>query len=363
MNKLTDILSQLLCPPGLGVYTIQTAKEKKEKLWQNLYQTTDFKSVENKWRESLKLLSQRQPILIGIASDCGGGIQRGANWGPLAIREFLYQDQQTFNLQDLGDVRVIPHLLHDKYLNQQTIQTCRKALYQDENSALPVSPLSITEYALEQVYHNHPLAKILGLGGDHSVSYPLVKAWAENQKKLNKKYALIHFDAHTDLLENRLGIDLCFGSWTYQVLKYFAHPNLIQQIGIRSSGKDRSHWEKTYGVKQYWAKQVRQSPHNIAQEIVSDLKKQGIESIYISFDIDALDQKIASATGTPEDEGLELHHCISIIKHVTQNFELTGADLVEVAPYVNTTDQKLHEPYATLLSANHILKVLLEKLC
>jgi agmatinase len=363
VNNLVDVLSQVLCPPGLGVYTIQTGKEKKEKLWQSIYQTNELKTVELKWRESLKHLSQEKPFLLGIASDCGGGIQRGANWGPLAIREFLLSDHQHFDLHDLGDVRVIPHLLHDKYLNQATIDICREALYQTKQTNLPVSPLSMTERALADIYNQFPHAKIMGLGGDHSVSYPLVKTWAENQKKLGKKFAMIHFDAHTDLLESRLGIDLCFGSWTFQTLKYFNQPSDVYQIGIRSSGRDRSHWEKTYGVQQFWAQQVHQSPQNIADLIVQDLLSKGIENLYISFDIDALDEKFAGATGTPENAGLELHQCVSIIKHITQHFTLSGADLVEVAPYVNAGSNKLHEPYTTLLSANSILKVLLEKLC
>ena len=104
------------------------------------------------WEKSLNNISTEIPLILGIPSDNGGGIQRGANWGPLALREEILTEINSF--QDLGDVRVIPHLLHDKYLNEKTIKICRQALY-GRNLKLPVSPLSIAEEALTQIYQTH----------------------------------------------------------------------------------------------------------------------------------------------------------------------------------------------------------------
>ena len=68
--------------------------------------------------------------------------------------------------------------------------------------------------------------------------------------------AIIHFDAHTDLLTERLGIDLCFGSWCTHILEDLNSPSHLVQLGIRSSGKTKSHWENTFGVKQVHQSQM-----------------------------------------------------------------------------------------------------------
>jgi agmatinase len=352
---------KLLTIPGNGVYTVHTAREQKLELFNKLFGSTDLLLVQKKWEQSLRQINEHnQTFILGIASDCGGGIQRGANWGPLYLRNLIDSDQYA-NLIDLGDIRIIPHLLHDKYLNQTTIEKCQTALYGEINK-LPVSALSMTEYFLDHFYQDHPLAKIISFGGDHSVSYPLVKTWARQQKKLNRRYALIHFDAHTDLLDERLGIDLCFGSWTYHVIDEFNHADDIVQIGIRSSGKDRQHWEDKFKLSQFWADQVNQiGASEIANQIIKKLKKNNIESIYISFDVDALDENYLSATGTPEPGGLSPDQVISIIRLLSQHFSITGCDMVELAPHVcaNPTLKKF-EPQASLTSCQVICQNLIE---
>ena len=52
---------------------------------------------------------------------------------------------------DIGDIKVIPHLLHDKYLNEETISECRNALYSDSQVELPVSPLSIAKKVCDEI--------------------------------------------------------------------------------------------------------------------------------------------------------------------------------------------------------------------
>ena len=353
---------QVLCPPGDGVFTVNTAKQRKEKLHAMLYGANA--DVLTKWQETL----ERVPVnsgtfILGIPSDCGGGIQRGANWGPLFLRQYLLENYPKLTLNDLGDIRVIPHLLHDKYLNKETINNCKNALYNNIGE-LPVSPLSLTEYFLSNFYSIFPEKNIFAIGGDHSVSYPLVKTYLRSKKKNGIKAGVIHFDAHTDLLVERLGIDLCFGSWVPHVLPEMSSPESFIQIGIRSTGKSKEHWESTFGVKQYWAKDVYElTPAKLASEIVSSLKAQGVQELYVSFDIDALDAKYASATGTPESGGLEPHQCLIILRELAKNFPITGADLVEIAPFVKINDDlKSLEPESTLQSASTIASFLIEEM-
>lgn len=350
MSFLT-LAPHLLCPPGEGVFTVNTGKDKREKLQQALYQNANPREA---WLASLKKIDSFGVALLGVASDNGGGIQRGANWGPLFIREAMLNDGTL--LADLGDVRVIPHLLHDKYLNTETINACRQGLYGDTANQWPVSPLSITEEILDQLYHDHKSVKVLALGGDHSVSYPLVRSWAKARR--NKKMALLHFDAHTDLLDKRLGIDLCFGSWTYHVREFFPSKDHLIQVGIRSTGKDRGHWE-SLGLTQLWAKEIlTQSAHQVAEQIIAQYQRAGIEEVYISFDIDVLDQKWASATGTPETGGLDPVFCGDVIRLVADKFKVTGADLVEVAPMVNHNFFPNNSQETSLMTAASVARFL-----
>jgi agmatinase len=360
--QLQHKLAQCLCPPGNGVFTVNTAKERKEALHLALFgQTHDIPEL---WLQSLQQLSNcSSAVMLGIASDCGGGILRGANWGPLFLRSTLKQQYPALNAHDLGDVRVIPHLLHDKYLNQATIANCRKALYQDEHSPYPVSPLSITEDVLHDFYAQFPEKGIFGIGGDHSVSYPLTKAYLQAKKKQGKRAAIIHFDAHTDLLIERLGIDLCFGSWCTHILDDLHEHNHLIQIGIRSSGKPKSHWESTFGVKQHWAHEIlSHGVEPIIDQILAQLKQQHIDELYVSFDIDALDAKFASATGTPEPDGLTPEHAIRILTRLAEHYPITGADMMEIAPFTDSSGIGAQSAHTTLAAAAEISALLITEM-
>ncbi len=342
MTKTNEtLLNDYLCPPGFGVFTVNTAKERKDKLTKVLYNTTEDQDIRTAWTNELsKLADVNGCAILGVASDCGGGIQRGANWGPLFLRNTLIEEHLEVYKQcfDLGDIRVIPHLLHDKYLNDETIKSAQNALYGGKQ--LSVSPLSIAKASVDEVFKNNKDLKIFSIGGDHSVSFPLVKAWINNRRSLGKKVGLIHFDAHTDLLRERLGIDYCFGSWLTHVLDDLETPKHCYQFGIRSTGKSKEHWESEFGLNQYWAKDVKEiGAKELAIKTIEELKKEGIEEIYISFDIDALDESVASATGTPEPEGLMPHECATMIKEFTNAFKLTGADMVEIAPLVGLSEE------------------------
>lgn len=361
MSKTSSVASKCLCPPGDGVYTVNTAKEIKQSVQEKIYQTKDSSRIKQKWLESLSDFSENDVCLLGVCSDAGGGILRGANWGPLFIREALLKGQKEDYL-DLGDVRVIPHYLYDKLLSEQAKKSSRMALYQNENESLPVAPLSITEEFCSQFYSEFPHKKIFGLGGDHSVSHPLVKSYLEAKKKQGKNPGLLHFDAHTDLLEERLGVEICFGSWTYQILQFLSSPGNVAQVGIRSSGKDRGHWEKKYGVKQYWAQDVIKGAEDVAQSIIAQFKAQNCNEIYVSFDIDAVDREYVSATGTPEPEGPPPHDLMTILKLVAKEFPVTGADVVEFAPFINYNFGKNNEPQSTLMVTEQFSRTLIQLL-
>lgn len=356
-------LQNLLTPPGNGVFTVHTAQEKKEKLHQKLFASKDPQKVHESWEHSLQQLKgNKKALLLGIPSDCGGGILRGANWGPLFLRETFLTNSLNKYYHDLGDIRTIPHLLQDELLNEQTIKRCQRSLYGTDQTDFPVSPLSIAERVLDELATIEPEFKLFSLGGDHSVSYPLVKKYLERKKRSGKKVSIIHFDAHTDLLEERLGVPVCFGSWTFHILSSLEDPSQVIQLGIRSSGQNKDFWKKKYGVEQFWANEIiNQSAVQMSAQIETILDKNQTEELYVTFDIDALDKEYASATGTPEKDGLFPHHAIDILNHLTKKYKITGADLVEVAPYISHLSEgsRNPEPENTLLSGNAISEFLL----
>ena len=150
--------------------------------------------------------------------------------------------------------------------------------------------------------------------------------------------AIIHFDAHTDLLVERLGIDLCFGSWCTHILEFLPAPHHLIQFGIRSSGKPKEHWESTFGVKQHWAHEIiERGAAAVAADAIAQLKADNVDEVYVSFDIDALDEKYASATGTPEANGLTPQHALDILSAIADEFPITGADMMEIAPFTDSS--------------------------
>lgn len=367
MTSRNEFLSKIklyMTPPGEGVFTVHTAADKRINLQKKMYgpEVVANKCVREIWEESLtKTLPVAKTVILGICSDTGGGIQRGANWGPLYLREALINSGEDLRAYDVGDIKVIPQLLHDKYLNEETIKACRKSIYQNENINLPVSPLSIAYDFARDFHEQFPSKCLFMIGGDHSVSYPMVRAYLEAKKAQGKKAALIHFDAHTDLLEERMGIDICFGTWTSQIIPYLESPDHLIQIGIRASGKERMHWEQKFKHKQIWANEVRtKGAQAIADEIVAHLKKLSVEELYISFDIDALDAAYAGATGTPEYDGLTPHEPMLILQTLFENFKITGSDVVEIAPLVKAPDIKQIEPETTLLVASALSTFLIQ---
>ena len=368
---MIEKISPLLCPPGNGVFAVNTGKKEREKIHDLLYGTIHENEVEKNWKDELLKLPTRPdlPVLLGVCSDCGGGEQKGANWGPLFLRQDFYELAQKKikeQIIDIGDIKIIPHLLHDKYLNEETLKSCRLGLYKDERSLLPVSPLSMTEYVLQQIYNENPARKVLILGGDHSISYPAIKTFLEAKKRAKITPAIIHFDAQTDLLAERTGLDICFHSWCSSLLADLPSPDHLIQVGIRSSQNPKKYWEKNFGVKQYWAEDFfSEGTSVIAKKVINELKIKKVDEIYITFDINALDITEASATGVPTPGGLKTHDCLTLLRAIEKSFPITGCNLMEVAPFVNIpkdTAQVTPEPQGTLMSAEALINFFLDSI-
>ena len=332
-------LALLLRPAGGGIPLVSAGLADQRALQRRLYGADDDAAVEERWREQLLRVATARAVLLGIPSDVGAGFRRGANLGPAALRARLAQEDPAFlarareaGLVDLGDVVVVPQLLHDDMLSEAQKAASRAALYPAvpaaDRAALPVSPLSIAERALGRVTALNPEAAVLAVGGDHSAAWPVVKALAAARPDLG----IVQVDAHTDLLEERLGVRYCFGTWAFHANDLLGRGGRLVQVGTRTSRHDRAHWESTLAVRQLWAEEVRRDPGAALSAILEHLHAAGVERVYLSNDIDGTDTAHADATGTPEPGGLEPEFVVELIRALGREVGLAGGDVMEVAP-------------------------------
>ncbi len=357
LNKLKLFLR----PPGGGIYAVSSGSDIALPLWKSIYKTTQDNKVFSIWKKNLQNIHHAKVILIGIPSDVGAGYLRGANMGPIEIRKVFYRNKyvqsclKSKDLIDIGDVRVIPQLLYDEMLNSKQIREHRKQMYSSHQS-LPVSPLSILQEVIHILFSLNPNIKILAIGGDHSITWPILKAYAQ---KFQRNFCVLHIDAHTDLLKSRLGIDYCFGTWAYHANNLIGRNKRLVQVGIRKSGKPKSHWEKMLDVKQFWAKDILKNPKKAQSQILSHLRSLDLNQVYISNDIDGTGMEYAAATGTAEPQGLTPKFVCDLIQKVGQEFEVIGSDLVEVAPVLHL--DHTGEPQKTLkVSTQYLVQTLKE---
>jgi agmatinase len=337
-----DELSLLLRPAGGGVYVISTGKAEQEELQRTIYgvaPNADTAEIQAKWRSALERMQHARIAILGIPSDVGAGFLRGANMGPAAIRRALHADQEfsrsmdARGIVDVGDVFVVPQLLHDDMLSAEQIRATRAAIYPNEKELLPVSPLSITERALDLIFAINPKIKPVLLGGDHSCAWPMSASLARHlHARADEPWAIVQIDAHTDMLEERLGIKYCFGTWSFHASKLFDRPDKMVQVGIRATRHERAHWENNYGIRQFWADSCLTSPGESIDAIVAHLKNTGAKYIYFSNDIDGTDEAFADATGTPEPNGLRPEFVTALIERLGRDFILRAGDVMEVAP-------------------------------
>ncbi len=164
-------------------------------------------------------------------------------------------------------------------------------------------------------------AEMISLGGDHYISYPLLKA----HHKKHGPLALVHFDAHRDVeLDDGGRIDhgTMFG---YAVREGLIDPHKSVQLGIRTTFAG----ETTMGFRIVYVDEVHETSSADLAKIIT--QKVGKSKAYLTFDIDCLDPSAAPGTGTPIPGGLTYHQAASIIRKLT-DVNFVGMDMVEVSP-------------------------------
>lgn len=334
MNSLHNIRQHLLRPPGLGIPIFSAGATEAE-------QFSKKYSQGKSWSESWARLDRAKVVLIGVPMDTGAGIRRGAMYGPRALRETLLERGSFRELLvgddvvDLGDIYVNPHLLHDVMLSDRQIRLCQDSMYSsataEQRALWPVSPLSQLQYVLMKLLTDYPHLRPMVLGGDHSLGHAVSQALIDRHG--SKKMGILQPDAHTDLLPSRLGVEFCFGTWSYHANESLGRGGRLVQIGIRQTGRDRGHWESELGVRQYWQGEwLGKSGAEVARDIVAHFQSIGVDKLYFSNDVDGTDVSFVSATGTPAAGGFSPSFLLDLIEEVSNHISFVGADCVEVAP-------------------------------
>jgi arginase family enzyme len=358
-----DELALLLRPAGGGLHLVSTGRAEQEALARRLYGAATQEEVATRFYEALARIPSARAFVLGVPSDVGAGFRRGANLGPQAIRARYLEEHGGWpdGVVDLGDVFVVPQLLHDEMLSDAQLQRTRRAIYPDVEptvrETLPVSPLSIEERALDLVFALNPRIAPVVLGGDHSTAWPV--AAALSRAHAGERWAIVQPDAHTDLLEERLGVPYCFATWSFHANELLGRDGRLVQVGTRASRFDRGHWESALGVRQFWAEECRRDPDGVLDRLVQHLREHRVTGVYFSNDIDGTDAAFADATGTPEPNGLDPELVVALIRRLGRELGLIAGDVMEVAPplrddprtTVRLATRYLHETVRAILDS------------
>ncbi|CAM5365114.1 agmatinase [Bacillus safensis FO-36b] [Bacillus safensis subsp. safensis] len=167
----------------------------------------------------------------------------------------------------------------------------------------------------------------LGMGGEHLVSWPVFRA-------MYKKYpdlAIIHMDAHTDLREEYEGEPLSHSTPIRKVAGLIGAENVFS-FGIRSGMKEEFEWAKEAGM--------HISKFEVLEPLKQVLPKLKGRPVYVTIDIDVLDPAHAPGTGTVDAGGITSKELLASIHSIAgSDVQVVGADLVEVAPVYDHSDQ------------------------
>ncbi len=178
------------------------------------------------------------------------------------------------------------------------------------------------------------------LGGDHSITLPLLRA-------VHARYGpvgLVHFDAHCDTWQDHFGEPSGHGTWTYEAIQEgLVSPAHTIQIGLRSSGERAAReYVQDQGGLIYTARDLRGRDGTGLDAVVQAIRERmGQRPCYLTLDIDCLDPAFAPGTGTPEPGGLSSSQVLTLLEDLAA-LNWVGMDCVEVAPAYDHAELTSH---------------------
>ncbi|HSI67295.1 MAG TPA: agmatinase [Planococcus sp. (in: firmicutes)] len=252
---------------------------------------------------------ESKAVLYGMPMDWTVSYRPGSRFGPNKIREvsigleeyspYLDRELEDVRFFDAGDIP-LPFGNPEKSLIE--IETYVHTLLADNK--IP-----------------------MGMGGEHLVSLPVMRAVASKYDDL----AIIHFDAHTDLRENYEGEEYSHSTPIRKIADLIG-PKNVYSFGIRSGMKEEFEWAKEQGM------------HISKFEVLEPLKEvlptlEG-RNVYVTIDLDVLDPAHAPGTGTVDAGGITSRELLASIHAIAASgVNVVGFDLVELAPVYDHSDQ------------------------
>lgn len=245
------------------------------------------------WIGSVENYNESDIVMIGLPFDGTCSYRPGSRFAPERLR------LASWGLEEYSPA-------YDKHLEDVNFYDAGELEFPLGNTQ---KTLDVIEENARHIFQDNK--KYLGIGGEHLVTLPAVKACKEKYDDL----AIIHFDAHTDLREDYMGEKLSHASVMRRIGEIVGFEN-IKQIGIRSGLKEEFELMKK---------------HNTIVSSAQDLNPLKNKKIFLTIDVDVLDPAFMPGTGTPEPDGLMYRELAEWIKYL-KDFDIVGADVVELAP-------------------------------
>ncbi len=275
--------------------------------------------------------SELDVCFVGVPFDIGTSNRGGTRFGPRQIRVESCMIRpynmatraapfESFQVGDIGDIAI------NTFSLQKSIE--------------------IIEQSYAEILADN--CKPLTLGGDHTISLPILRA----MHKQHGPIGVVHVDAHADINDVMFDEPVAHGTpFRRAIEEGLIEPKRMVQIGLRASGyaADDFDWSRDQGVR---VVQAEECWYKSLAPLMNEVREQlGEGPVYISFDIDGLDPAYAPGTGTPEIGGLTVHQGLEIIRGC-KGLDIIGGDLVEVAPAYDTSGN------TSLVAANLLFEIL-----
>jgi agmatinase len=252
--------------------------------------------------------------VLGVPFDGAVCVKRGASFAPAKLRELSSNlacsteegHPLIIRAHDYGDVPV--DLEWERYFE------------------------TIERQAAEVL--RHPLA--LFLGGDHSVTIPIMRAF---NTAVEGPFGILHFDAHPDLFDIFEGHRWSHACTLRRALELSgAAPERMVSVGLRSICREEKEFLEAHpNLTTFTARQIyRRGIKSIANETIYRLRE--VPVVYFTLDIDGLDPAYAPGTGIPEAGGPSTLELLEFIQTVFQGLPIAAMDVVEVAPPLDEND-------------------------
>lgn len=229
-------------------------------------------------------------LLQGISYDEKSSYQKGPKLAPPLIRDALYSG--SMNLFAENDISIAD-------------------AFEDKGDYAITDYFDIEEITKGNLESGY---KILTLGGDHSITFPIVKALGEKYPRID----ILHIDAHSDLYEHYEGDRYSHACPFARIMEHQLASRLVQ-VGIRTLNTHQAEQAKKYGVETHQMKNLDLSQIPVFEN-----------PLYISLDMDAFDPAFAPGVSHHEPGGLSSRQVIALIQNL--DTEVIGADIVEYNP-------------------------------